>query len=102
MVKNKIFEGASEKAHNFYKGWNKKMPDHLSIDVLLCCMFVHQGNDAQDRLRRFDQCRKELTQDQALWVMSLLSLEILIKLVGESDEVQTFYNQFSGDNQTQH
>ena len=40
MVKHKIFEGASEKAHDFYKGWNKKMPDHLSMDVLLCCIYA--------------------------------------------------------------
>ena len=93
MVKDKIFDGANEKAHDFYNGWNKKMPDHLSMDVLLCCMFVYQGKDAKDKLRRFEQCRKDLTQDEALWVMSLLMLEKVIDLAGESDEAQTFYEQ---------
>ncbi len=93
MVKHKIFEGASEKARDFRLGWNKKMPDHLSLDVLMCCMFVHQGKDAKDKLRRFDQCRKDLTEDEALWVMSLLMLEKVIDLAGESDEAQTFYEQ---------
>ena len=102
MVKRKILGAAGEKANNFYKGWNQRMPDHLSMDVLLCCMFVHQGKDAKDKLRRFEDCRKELTQDEALWVMSLLMLEKVIELASESDEMQTFYHIVSGDNQTQH
>jgi len=103
MVKHKIFEGASEKAHNFYKGWNQRMPDHLSMDVLLCCMFVHHGKDAEDRLRRFEQCRKDLTQDEALWVMSLLMLEKVIDLASESDEAKTFYEQIKDVNkETKH
>ena len=103
MIKDKIFDGANEKAHDFYKGWNKKMPDHLSMDVLLCCMFVYQGKDAEDKLRRFEQCRKDLTQDQSLWVMSLLMLEKVIDLAGESDEAQTFYEQIKDVNkETKH
>ncbi len=88
MVKHKIFEGASEKARDFRLGWNKKMPDHLSLDVLMCCMFVHQGKDAKDKLRRFDQCRKDLTEDEAFWVMSLLMLEKVTQLASESEEVK--------------
>jgi len=103
MIKENIFEGASEKALELCATWNKMLPDHLSLEVLLCCMFIHQGKGAEDKLRRYDSCRKELTKDQALWVMSLLMLEKVIDLAGESDEAQGFYEQFkNADKETRH
>ena len=41
MIKDKIFDGANEKANNFYKGWNQRMPDHFEhgcIIVLHVCL----------------------------------------------------------------
>ena len=102
MVKRKIFGGVGENVVKLCEKWNEMLPKHLSLEVLTCCMFVHQGKDAEDKLRRFEQCRKELTQDEALWVMSLLMLEKVIELASESDQMQTFYHIVSGDNQTQH
>ena len=102
MVKRKIFGGVGENVVKLCEKWNEMLPKHLSLEVLTCCMFVHQGKDAEDKLRRFEQCRKDLTQDEALWVMSLLMLEKVIELASESDQMQTFYHHVSGDNQTQH
>ena len=103
MVKRKIFGGVGENVVKLCEKWNEMLPKHLSLEVLTCCMFVHQGKDAEDKLRRFEQCRKDLTQDEALWVMSLLMLEKVIDLAGESDEAQTFYEQIKNVNkETKH
>ena len=103
MIERKIFGVAGEKMVELCEKWNEMLPNHLSLELLLCCMFVHQGKDAEDKLRRFDSCRKELTKNQALWVMSLLMLEKVIDLAGESDEAKGFYEQFkNADKETRH
>jgi hypothetical protein len=102
MIENIWSRIAGEKVVKLCEKWNEMLPDHLSLEVLMCCMFVYQGKDAEDKLRRFEDCRKELSKDQALWVMSLLMFEKVIDLASESEEAKTFYDQFSGDNQTQH
>ena len=104
MSQSKRFGGAIEKALELReKTWNKMLPDHLSMEILRYCMYVHQGKDEEDKLRRFNSFRKELTTQQALWVMSLLMLERVIDLAGESDEAQGFYEQFkNADKETRH
>tara|TARA_R100001086_G_scaffold204732_1_gene120570 strand:- start:113 stop:424 length:312 start_codon:yes stop_codon:yes gene_type:complete len=103
MIERKIFGVAGEKVVKLCAAWNKMLPDHLSLELLMCCMFVHQGKDAEEKLRRFEDCRKELTKEQALWVMSLLMLEKVVDLASESDEAQTFYAQVKdADKETRH
>jgi len=73
-------------------------PEHLSSDVFVCALYVHNGKDAEDKLKRAEQITKKIGGKKATYVMALLTLPQLMEEVMNTDKYKTFLNE--RDNRT--
>ena len=73
------------------KGWiDKRAPEHLSSSVLSGALYIHNGKDTQDKLKRTEQVLNKIGSKLATYSMALLVLPELIKKTQESDEYKEF------------
>ena len=73
------------------KGWvDKRAPEHLSSSVLSGALYIHNGKDTQDKLKRTEQVLNKIGSKLAAYSMALLVLPELIKKTQESDEYKEF------------
>ena len=49
-------------------------PEHLSSDVIVGALYVHNGKDSDDKLKRAEQIYKKIGDKKASYVMALLCL----------------------------
>ena len=72
-------------------GWlDKRAPEHLSSSVLSGALYIHNGKDTQDKLKRTEQVLNKIGSKLAAYSMALLVLPELIKKTQESDEYKEF------------
>jgi len=73
------------------KGWiDKRAPEHLSSSVLSGAIYIHNGKDVQEKLKRTEQVLNKLGSKLASYSMALLVLPELIKKTQESEEYKEF------------
>ena len=65
-------------------------PEHLSSDVLVGALYVHNGKDNEDKLKRAEQIYKKIGDKKASYVMALLILPQLIEDTMQSDKYKDF------------
>ena len=65
-------------------------PEHLSSDVLISALYVHDGKDTQDKSNRIEQITKKIGKKKATYVMALLCLPQLIDDVMNTDKYDDF------------
>ena len=65
-------------------------PEHLRSDVIVCALYVHDGKDTQDKLKRAEQIAKKIGNKKATYVMALLTLPQLIDDTMKSDKYKDF------------
>ncbi len=65
-------------------------PEHLSSDVIVCALYVHDGKDTQDKLKRAEHVAKKIGNKKATYVMALLALPQLIEDTMKSDKYKDF------------
>ena len=65
-------------------------PEHLSSDVLVGALYVHNGKDTDDKLKRAEQIAKKIGNKKATYVMALLTLPQLIDDTMKSDKYKDF------------
>ena len=65
-------------------------PEHLSSDVLISALYVHDGKDTQDKLKRAEQIAKKIGNKKATYVMALLTLPQLIEDTMKSNKYKDF------------
>ena len=65
-------------------------PEHLSSDVLISALYVHDGKDTQDKSNRIEQITKKIGKKKATYVMALLTLPQLIDDTMKSDKYKDF------------
>ena len=65
-------------------------PEHLSSDVIVGALYVHDGKDTQDKLKRAEQIAKKIGNKKATYVMALLTLPQLIDDTMKSDKYKDF------------
>ena len=65
-------------------------PEHLSSDVIVGALYVHNGKDNEDKLKRAEQIYKKIGDKKASYVMALLILPQLIKDTMQSDKYKDF------------
>ena len=64
--------------------------EHLSSDVIVGALYVHDGKDTQDKLKRAEQIAKKIGNKKATYVMALLTLPQLIEDTMKSDKYKDF------------
>ena len=65
-------------------------PEHLSSDVLVGALYVHNGKDTDDKLKRAEQIYKKIGNKKASYVMALLCLPQLMDDVMQSQKYKNF------------
>jgi hypothetical protein len=65
-------------------------PEHLSSDVLVGALYVHNGKDTQDKSDRIEQITKKIGNKKATYVMALLCLPQLMDDVMKTNKYKGF------------
>ena len=65
-------------------------PEHLSSDVLVGALYVHNGKDTEDKSNRIEQITKKIGNKKATYVMALLTLPQLIEDTMKSNKYKDF------------
>ena len=66
------------------------VPEHLSSDVIVGALYVHDGKDTQDKSNRIEQITKKIGKKKATYVMALLCLPQLIDDVVKTNKYEDF------------
>ena len=73
------------------KGWiDKRAPKHLSSSVLSGALYIHNGKDVQDKLKRTEQVLNKIGSELASYAMALLVLPQLMDNMRDSQEYKDF------------
>ena len=73
------------------KGWiDERAPKHLSSSVLSGALYIHNGKDAQDKLKRSEQVLNKIGTELASYAMALLVLPQMMDMMRESDKYKEF------------
>ena len=65
-------------------------PEHLSSSVLSGALYIHNGKDNDEKMKRTEQVLNKLGSKLASYAMALLVLPQLIKKTQESEEYKEF------------
>ena len=65
-------------------------PEHLSSDVIVGALYVHNGKDTDDKLKRAEQIYKKIGDKKASYVMALLCLPQLMDDVMHTNKYKDF------------
>ena len=65
-------------------------PEHLSSDVIVCALYVNNGKDNEDKLKRVEQITKKIGGKKATYVMGLLTLPQLMDEVINTNKYKDF------------
>ena len=65
-------------------------PEHLCSDVLVSALYVNNGKDNEDKLKRAEQIYKKIGDKKASYVMALLVLPQLMDEVMNTDKYKDF------------
>ncbi len=68
-------------------------PEHLSSDVIVGALYVHNGKDSDDKLKRAEQIYKKIGDEKASYVMALLCLPQLIDDVMSTNKYKDFLDE---------
>ena len=73
------------------KGWiDKRAPKHLSSSVLSGALYIHNGKDVQDKLKRSEQVLNKIGPELTSYAMALLVLPQMMDMMRESDKYKDF------------
>jgi hypothetical protein len=73
------------------KGWiDKRAPKHLSSSVLSGALYIHNGKDVQEKVKRSEQVLNKIGTELASYAMALLVLPQLMDTMRDSQEYKDF------------
>ena len=65
-------------------------PDHLSTKVISGALYIHNGKDTDEKMKRTEQVLNKLGPKLSAYAMALLVLPQLIKKTQEREEYKEF------------
>jgi hypothetical protein len=68
-------------------------PDHLSTKVISGALYIHNGKDTDEKMKRTEQVLNKLGSKLASYAMALLVLPQLIEKTQQSEEYKEFADQ---------
>ena len=73
------------------KGWiDKRAPKHLSSSVLSGALYIHNGKDVQEKVKRSEQVLNKIGAELASYAMALLVLPQMMDMMRDSREYKEF------------
>jgi hypothetical protein len=73
------------------KGWiDKRAPKHLSTTVLSGALYIHNGKDVQEKVKRSEQVLNKIGAELAAYAMALLVLPQMMDMMRDSNEYKEF------------
>ena len=69
---------------------NKDLPEHLSPEILMGVLYIHNGKDTDDKLVRAEHVANKLGGKNSTYVMALLTLPQLMEEVANTDKYKDF------------
>ena len=69
---------------------DKIAPEHLSSSVLSGALYIHNGKDNDEKMKRTEQVLNKIGSKLASYAMALLVLPQLIEKTQQSDENKEF------------
>ena len=69
---------------------NEDLPEHLSPEILMGVLYIHNGKDAQDKSLRVEHVANKLGGKKSTYVMALLTLPQLMDDVMNTDKYDNF------------
>ena len=69
------------------KGWiDKRAPKHLSSSVIAGALYIHNGKDAQEKIRRTDKVLNTIGAELTAYALALLVLPQMMDMMRESPD----------------
>ena len=73
------------------KGWiDERAPKHLSTSVLSGALYIHNGKDVQEKVKRSEQVLNKIGPELTSYAMALLVLPQMMDMMRESDKYKDF------------
>ena len=73
------------------KGWiDERAPKHLSTKVLSGALYIHNGKDVQEKVKRSEQVLNKIGPELTSYAMALLVLPQMMDMMRESDKYKDF------------
>ena len=73
------------------KGWiDERAPKHLSTSVLSGALYIHNGKDVQEKVKRSEQVLNKIGAELASYAMALLVLPQMMDMMRDSREYKDF------------
>ena len=69
---------------------NKDLPEHLSPEILMGVLYIHNGKDTDERLVRAEHVANKVGDKNATYVMALLTLPQLMAEVMDTNKYKDF------------
>ena len=69
---------------------NKDLPEHLSPEILMGVLYIHNGKDTDEKLVRAEHVANKVGDKNATYVMALLTLPQLMDEVMHTDKYKDF------------
>ena len=69
---------------------NKDLPEHLSPEILMGVLYIHNGKDTDEKLVRAEHVANKVGDKNATYVMALLTLPQLMEEVMNTDKYKDF------------
>ena len=68
----------------------KDLPEHLSPEILMGVLYIHNGKDTDEKLVRAEHVAKKVGDKNATYVMALLTLPQLMEEVMNTNKYKDF------------
>jgi len=68
----------------------KDLPEHLSPEILMGVLYIHNGKDTDDKLVRAEHVANKVGDKKATYVMALLTLPQLMAEVMDTNKYKNF------------
>ena len=69
---------------------NKDLPEHLSPEILMGVLYIHNGKDTDEKLVRAEHVANKVGDKNATYVMALLTLPQLMAEVMDTNKYKDF------------
>ena len=69
---------------------NKDLPEHLSPEILMGVLYIHNGKDTDEKLVRAEHVANTVGDKNATYVMDLLTLPLLMAEVKDTNKYKDF------------
>ena len=77
------------------KGWiDERAPKHLSTTVLSGALYIHNGKDVQEKIKRSEQVLNKIGTELTSYAMALLVLPQMMDMMRESPDYKEFADKF--------